>query len=272
MKNLLVYSSVFMALSQGLFAQTETAIVKPGTGETEYIVDSSSGEVSLLASQSVQLLPGSHIKNGSTFIAKIVGNPDSEFSVVINTVNLPNSEFEVITENNTIPNLISGNQDSEVLVETGPTTGNNNYVLINVQPTLEHAPLNLRVSKVDESYTIEVFQMGTWSKLSSRFYDTSDGKITFFNGDMTTRNPFAMNLVNGVEYDKSGPLTLNLDELISVSGASLEISGPDNFSTTVSPDTTENRFTWDGSQASPGVYKFKLQLQGKQFNGQFLIL
>ncbi|WP_136464906.1 hypothetical protein [Flagellimonas onchidii] len=192
--------------------------------------------------------------------------------ITINTKSLPSSEFEIIFGDITIDNLISGTEESEVFVETGPANGEDIILLINVLGTTTKAPLNLRITKNQEQFQIEVFQNGVWLLLSEEFYTISGDTISFTTEGSDTISPFILNLVNGVEYDRLNPLEFKLVEVLSVEGGNLEISGPDNFSISIAPDIPNNNFVWDGTQAQPGLYKFKIRIQEKIFNGQFLIL
>ncbi|UII80106.1 hypothetical protein [Flagellimonas sp. CMM7] len=193
--------------------------------------------------------------------------------ITINTKNLPSSEFEVIFGDTTLGNLVSGTEESEVFVETGTNNGEDIILLLNVSATTKNAALNLRITKSQDTYRIEVFQNGEWLLLSEEFYDIVGDTIAFTNqGNLTRVLPFSVSLVNGVEYDRLNPLQFNLTEIISVEGGTLDITGPNGFSTLIQPDVANNNFVWDGTQAQPGLYKFKIQLQNKIFNGQFLIL
>tara|TARA_R110002033_G_scaffold66981_3_gene118013 strand:- start:72879 stop:74456 length:1578 start_codon:yes stop_codon:yes gene_type:complete len=206
------------------------------------------------------------------FLDPTVQPCDSELiGFLINTVNLPSSQFEIIYGDLTLDNLVSGTAESEIFVETGPDSGQDKIILINVAGTSENSALNIRITKNQENYIIEVFQNGTWLLLSPEFYGIIGDKVTFFNKDFRNIRPFQLNLVNGVEYDRSAPLILSVNELVSVDGGTLEINGPDDFTITINPILADNNFVWDGTQAQTGVYKFKLQLQGKFFNGQFQI-
>lgn len=255
----------------GLCAQTSTTLVKPDSGQTDYIVSTASGEVDLKATDFIRLTPNTHIQSGSNFTARIVDDLGST-STVINTTNLPNSRFEIIFEGVTIENLVSGTEESEVLVETGPDSEEDKVLLINVDATTENAALNLRITKNQNDYRIEVYESGNWLMLSQEFYEVNGDKIIFSAKDVKETYPFTLNLVNGVEYNRTEPLTLSINTLLDVFGSSLLIVGPDGFLISLDPNIAENNFTWDGSQAAPGVYQFRLQLQGKLFNGQFLIL
>lgn len=267
----IVLHMIMLFAGFGLFAQTPTTVVKPESGETDYIINSSSGIVDIQATDYILLTPNTHIQEGSTFTARIVDVLDSD-GIIINTVNLPDSEFEIVFEGSTLENQSSGGEDSEVFVEIGPDTGSDKILLINVTPSPKSAALYLRITKNQENFAIEVFQDGIWLTLSSSYYLITDNKITFYNRDFRNLTPFRMNLVNGVEYNKINPLVLNIEETIDINNSALVIIGPNNFSININPNIQENHFTWDGTQAQSGVYRFNLQIQGKNFNGQFLIL
>jgi hypothetical protein len=192
--------------------------------------------------------------------------------ITIDTKNLPSSEFEIIFGDTTIDNLVSGTEESETFVETGSSNGEDIILLLNVFGTAANASLNLRITKSQEEFQIEVFQNGVWLSLSEEFYNINGDTISFITGDAENISPFALTLVNGVEYDRLDPLEFKLVEMFSVDGGNLEIEGPNNFSINIDPDIPNNNFIWDGTQAQPGLYKFKIRLQEKIFNGQFLIL
>ncbi|WP_298487872.1 hypothetical protein [uncultured Maribacter sp.] len=198
---------------------------------------------------------------------------DSEISgITINTSGLPISTFKVTSGDTVINDLTSGANSSEVFVELQSVPGENEVVLINVAKTLENLALNLKITKLQEEYKIEVFQNGLWLLLSPEFYKVEGDNISFYSKeDFNKVNPFDLNLINGVEYNRIAPLDLVLDDLIDIEGGTWEITGPSDFSVIIDPDIAGNKFVWDGTQASPGVYKFKVQLQGKVFNGQFII-
>ncbi len=269
MNNLLCLAVLMTGL--GLCAQTSTTIVKPDSGQTDYIISAASGVVDLQATDYIRLTPNTHIQGGSNFIARIIDDLGPT-GTVINTTNLPNSRFEIMFEESTLENLVSGTEDSKVFVETGPDSAEDKVLLINVDATTKNAALNLRITKNQNNYKIEVYENGNWLMLSQEFYEVNGDKIIFSDKDIKETYPFTLNLINGVEYNRTEPLTLSIDTLLNVSGGSLLIVGPDGFLISLNPNVSENNFTWDGSQAAPGVYQFRLQLQGKLFNGQFLIL
>lgn len=69
-------------ISVDLMAQTPVSITKPEAGSTDYIV---SGNVTLIATQSMTLKPNTFIQSGSTFVAKII--PDAYASLALSNEN-----------------------------------------------------------------------------------------------------------------------------------------------------------------------------------------
>jgi|GEM_PF-3186085 len=248
-------------------AQTNT-ITKPDIGQTEYIVNSASGDVNLQASNAIILQPGTHIQSGSFFVAQIVS---AASGITVNTQNLPIADFEIVFDGSTIDNLTSGSEQSEVFVDTTPAGGGDVSLLVNVASTNDRSALNLRINKIQGVYSVEVFQNGQWRALSTEFYDVEGDTVTFTNGRVRYMVPFTLNLVDGVQYDRSVPLEFELSALLSAQGASLQITGPNEFLANISPDVENNKFIWDGTQAQSGLYRFQLTLQQKIFNGQFII-
>jgi len=68
---------ILFFINTSLFAQTPAIISKPEPTELDYIVK---GNVTLIATQSINLKPGTHIQTGSTFVAKIVPDAYIPFS------------------------------------------------------------------------------------------------------------------------------------------------------------------------------------------------
>ncbi|GAA4272082.1 leucine-rich repeat domain-containing protein [Aquimarina gracilis] len=223
--------------------------------------------------------------------------PVNELKVTVNTVELPNSNFDIVSGDITVPGLVSGNTDSETLVNLGADTGEDKIVLINVKPSQNATALHLRFTVNSTGVSNVQVQNGVnWLEFSPEFYRIIDNTIYFVNKKPIQNVPFTLNLINGVQYDSTaGPLRLLVKDGIDLTGATLEILFPVNSggeggpilsrlgkgnpipnttrsSQIVQPSQTINGFEVDGAFWYPGSYKFILNIQGKSFKGHFLIV
>ncbi len=196
----------------------------------------------------------------------------TDYGIIINTRDLSNTTFDILANNQTITDQESGNQNSEVFVDLGRRSEGQKIVIIDVKPNEQSAAQKIRFSVNDAVVSsVEVFINGSWLALSPEFYSIDEGKISFLNQSNSTEIPFTLNLINGVEYDKSAPLIFSINENINVTGAILEIIAP-NETVVLNPNQNESSFTWDGTNAVKGSYQFILNIQGKSFKGNFLVL
>lgn len=191
------------------------------------------------------------------------------YGITIDTRDMPEAVFSVLYNDTELLGLISGLEDSEVMIET--IEGQDNEVFVNVGKTQNTRALNLKIVQfIDGSLNVQVDYLGAWRPLSKAFYEITENKIRFKNDkSIKLNNPFVLNLENGVYYNRTLPFELVVDENIDLSDASLIIQGPNSLEENISP--ISNSFNWDGSLAPIGNYKFLLQIQNKRFTGQFII-
>ncbi|WAC02748.1 hypothetical protein N7U66_03495 [Lacinutrix neustonica] len=218
-------------------------------------------------------------KGGYTSIENDYLNPlikvcpdENEYGIYINTTNLPDTIYDIITSDLTLSNLISGKQNSESFIALGVDDGIDKTVFIKVNPSEKASELNLRfVVNGGEVSNIEVLSNGVWLVLSDDFYFLENSKISFMNEGSTAIPQFTINLINGVQYDSSVPLTVSVNENIDLLGATLEIISPTNVNLVVQPSSTINGFVVDNMLTEFGSYNFVLRIQGKLFKGHFLV-
>ncbi len=89
MKKFHLYIATLL-LGQMALAQTPTSITKPESGQTDYIIDSNSGQTNLLATDFILLKAGTHIIDGADFLAKI---DDGTFVPYNNTIALSDENY-----------------------------------------------------------------------------------------------------------------------------------------------------------------------------------
>ena len=261
-----------LLLCSFLKAQTPAMIIKPESGQSDYIISAADGPIRLEATDHVLLLPGTHITEGSVFVAKIITLTDGNEGITINAVQLPETAFEVVYDDTVFGNLNSGLEDSEFFFDLGPQDGVDKVLFVNIEGTTTYSDQNLRLTKNGTQTTVEVFENGQWLLLSPKFFKIQEDTLSFNGPGNTAAIPFSTNLTDGLVYSKVGPMVWILDPALSIDSGVLEITGPDGFSTTVDFNPADQNFVWDGTQAIQGVYRFRLQLQNKNFDGQFLIL
>ncbi|WP_051476114.1 immunoglobulin domain-containing protein, partial [Aquimarina megaterium] len=196
----------------------------------------------------------------------------NELEVTINTKDLPNSEFDIVSGSTTIPGVISGNADSETLVNLGANTGENKTVLINVKPSQNAGALHLRfIANTSGISNVQVSSGGNWLDFSPDFYRVEGSTIYFMNKKTTPVVPFTINLINGVQYNSSVPLTINVNNSIDLIGATVEIFSPSNANIVVQPSASINGFVLDTTLTEVGSYTFIMKIQNKSFKGHFLV-
>ena len=117
-----------------------------------------------------------------------------------------------------------------------------------------------------------MFTKNTWLDLASEFYTTAEGEISFKSESTTPNVPFTMNLINGVQYDFSQPLTLKVEDNIDLTGATLEIIAPSGATIVVQPSNEISGFVLDSNLNQSGSYQFIARIQGKAFKGHFLVV
>jgi Leucine-rich repeat (LRR) protein len=201
-----------------------------------------------------------------------VASEVNELEVTINTKDLPNSEFDIVLGSTTIPGVISGNADSETLVNLGSNTGENKTVLINVKPSQNARALHLRfIANTSGISNIQVSSGGNWLDFSPEFYRIEGSTIYFMNKKNAPVVPFTINLINGVQYDSSVPLTINVNNSIDLTGATVEIFSPSNGNIVVQPSASINGFVLDTTLTEVGSYTFIMKIQNKSFKGHFLV-
>ena len=197
---------------------------------------------------------------------------ESEYGIYVNTTNLPMAIYGITAGDLTIPDLTSGNQNSEVFVNLGEDDGSSKTVFLNVKPSQTSAELNLRFIVNGQNISgIEVLTNESWLNLANEFYILEDGKISFVNKSPDSKPPFTVNLINGVQYNDTKPLTVNVTDNIDLNGATLEIISPTNANLVVQPSTTINGFVLDTPLTETGSYNFVIRIQGKSFKGHFLV-
>lgn len=191
------------------------------------------------------------------------------YGVIINTTQLSETTFNIQFNDTQIADQKSGLDDSQTRVRT--IENEDNEVFISVPESEGQSLLNIKIFQ-SKNGELEVFvkHKGEWKKLAKEFY-TLEGNVVYFkNISQDLSVPFKLNLKDGVYYDKTIPLTLEISDNINlISTSNLEISGPNNFKENVALQS--NVFSWDGSQASSGNYSFVLEIQDKRFTGQFII-
>ncbi|WP_106794878.1 immunoglobulin domain-containing protein, partial [Aquimarina sp. Aq78] len=196
----------------------------------------------------------------------------NELEVTINTKDLPNSEFDIVSGSTTIPGIISGNPDSETLVNLGANTGEDKTVLINVKPSQNTGALHLRfIANTSGISNVQVSNGGNWLDFSPEFYRIEGSTLYFMNKKTTPVVPFTINLINGVQYDSSVPLTINVNNNIDLTGATVEIFSPSNTNIVVQPSASINGFVLGTTLTESGSYKFIIKIQNKSFKGHFLV-
>jgi len=198
---------------------------------------------------------------------------ENEYGIFVNTTNLPNSTYDITSGDVTVSDLMSGNQNSETFVDLGEDDGTDKTVFVNVKPSENSTGLSLRfVVNGDNVSNVEVLSNGVWLNLSNEFYAVEAGKINFINERSSSNAQFTINLINGVQYDTSAPLTVTINENIDLTGATLEIISPTNANLIVQPSTTINGFVVDTAITEPGSYNFIVKIQEKLFKGHFLVV
>ena len=107
---------------------------------------------------------------------------------------------------------------------------------------------------------------------STEFYEIK-GKTIYFKNikEKKLTVPFTANLKDGVVYDNSSALIVSISEGIDISDSTLQIIGSKGFSQTIAINQVNRSFVWDGSARESGTYKMNITIQGKIFEGQFII-
>ena len=194
----------------------------------------------------------------------------SNYGLTINTVNLPESIFDITFNDETFQELQAGTAESIQFVET--IEGQLNDIFLNVLSTLNKKSTSLKISQISETeIAVFVDVKGEWLPLSRKFYSVESGVLFFKNySSEPAKGIFNLNLIDGVYYDSSSPLTMMINENVDLENATLELKSPDGQLVLISPDENAPVFTWDGAAFPNGLYKFSLVVQGKTFEGQFI--
>ncbi|MCF8716487.1 hypothetical protein JM658_16820, partial [Joostella atrarenae] len=193
--------------------------------------------------------------------------------IYINTVSMPESEYEIRYNDELIEGLISGQSSSETQISVITENEGVQEVFIKVLKEDYHNETNFKITVSDTmEIKILVFTNGNWKTLSNKFYEIDENKIYFLPIESFSNNLFKANLIDGVVYDNSEPLEFKITRGIDLTGSELIIKSIENEeSFTVVPETDENKYIWDGTNAKSGIFQFILTIQGAEFSGQFII-
>ncbi len=193
----------------------------------------------------------------------------NDYGITIDTKRMPKALFDIVYNEIKFENQISGEEESLLKIETLETELNEIFLKVHKAP--KRKELNLKIiQNPDNTFNILVDVNGLWKPFSKDFYLIQGNTIVFMSDSKPiVVTPFAINLKNGVYYERTTPLELLVNNNIDLTNSGLTIIGPNNFNQLIIP--VENLFSWDGSLAPTGNYEFKLEIQDQLFQDQFII-